>query len=177
MLMRQESKLKNLLLALKAWLGRYLPWCRVDLEHSLASLFFDHNGKLIASEVQSAVSVLLVQVALADKNLARSEIKTIVACLQEHLGLPHQSKEKILAIVHSTATINPANLERTWNSLGRRLDREQKQLILALAIKVALADRVLSQSEDRLIELIKSWIGADDLLLKEARELLESGAV
>ncbi len=102
------------------------------------------------SRIQHATAVLLVEIARADQERLVVEHEAMVKSLQMGFSLPADDAESLLCRAE-TAAENSVSLHEFTRVLHDELSYNEKEKIVEMLWRIALADRVLDKYEDYMV--------------------------
>ena len=145
-------------------------------EKEPASLKTDQAGKATDADLQVACAVLLVEMARADKSVARQEGQAVVALMAVQFGIP---EDRMPALIETAMAARKAQgkLDEFVRCINQGFSASQKQRLLAMIWKVVLADGSVDKYEERLAVQMKSRLQLSDEQAVEARRMAESGTL
>lgn len=115
--------------------------------------------------VQLATALLLVEVARADYSVDLTEDQAILAMLKEYFELSDREAEELIMRAKSEAD-HAASLQSFTRQLHEELNREEKQRIVEMLWRVAMADDYLDKHEDHLVRKVAGllYVSHSDLI-------------
>jgi uncharacterized tellurite resistance protein B-like protein len=116
-------------------------------------------------ELKLATAVLLVEVARADFSEDEVELDAVADLLREHLDVSRHDVERLVGEAREQAD-HSASLQSFTRQLHEELTLEEKQRIIEMLWRVALADESLDKHEDHLIRKVAGllYISHSDLI-------------
>jgi uncharacterized tellurite resistance protein B-like protein len=102
------------------------------------------------TSLELSVAVLLVEMARADHRLAEAEEATIRELLNEKFDLTGDAAETLLHEARSVAE-DSVSMHDFTRAIHEGMDYDEKQRVIEMLWRVALADRNLDKYEDYLI--------------------------
>lgn len=127
----------------------------------------DASGQATTREqqLQIATAVLLIEVARADFSEDDIEIEAVGDLLRAHLGLSHGEVAALIDQAQREAD-HAASLQSFTRQLHEELSLGEKQQIVEMLWRVALADDTLDKHEDHLIRKVAGllYISHSDLI-------------
>ena len=102
------------------------------------------------ARIQHATAVLLVEIARADHERLAIEHDTMLESLQANFSLSVDEAERIL-VRAETAAENSVSLHEFTRVLHDELSYIEKEKIIEMLWRIALADRVLDKYEDYMV--------------------------
>ena len=112
-----------------------------------------------------ATALLLIEVARADYTDDLAEDATMLASLKQFFALDDAAAELLLAEARSTAD-RAVELQQFTRRLHEQLTVSEKQHVVEMLWKVALADRRLDKHEDHLVRRLAEllYVSHSDLI-------------
>jgi uncharacterized tellurite resistance protein B-like protein len=119
-------------------------------------------------ELQMATAVLLVQVLRADLRVKEGEIETLVAGLEDVLGLGHDQAVELAKMAARHAK-TPDAMKLAVRCVDLCLTRPQRVELAEWLWKIAFSDAELASHEEYLVRKISELIGLSTADLVEAK--------
>ncbi|PSC02931.1 hypothetical protein SLNSH_21320 [Alsobacter soli] len=115
-------------------------------------------GEPAIDESQRASAALLVQVALADGRITEAEERWLEDAVMARAGLGPSEARRFIA--ETRARVQEAGgAAESLSAFGRQLPSDQRQQIVSLMWRVALADGRIHEVEESLIERAAEILG------------------
>ncbi len=128
--------------------------------------------------LELAVAALMVEMARTDFNEEQSEDKEIKRLLKVHFELTEQESARLLGRAQ-TAADEAVSLHEFTCTLRSALDSNEKQKVILMLWKIALADNRLDKYEDHLVGKLAQLLyvpRVDVIRLKHQSQTLEHTA-
>ena len=109
------------------------------------------------ARIQHATAVLLVEIARADHERLETEHAKMLSSLKQCFGLSTEDAEALLARAE-TASENSVSLHEFTSVLHAELSYVEKENIVEMLWRIALADKVLDKYEDYMVGKISELL-------------------
>jgi uncharacterized tellurite resistance protein B-like protein len=109
------------------------------------------------SRITVAACVLLLEMARADDDFARSELDRIRELLKNDLDVPPEEIDTILAIAQRKQE-EATDLWSYTNLINENFDKTEKQRLIEMIWEIAYSDGRLDQYEDHLVHKIANLL-------------------
>ena len=146
-------------------------------EQSLpASLQVDGEGRPAEADLMVACAVLLVEMARADKNIAKQEGEAVVSLMCANFGLDQAEIPKLIETAVAARKAS-GKIDEFVKCVNERFDAAQRQKLLAMIWKVVQSDGSVDKLEQRLAVQMKNRLQLSDEQEQEARRMAAEGEV
>ena len=141
-----------------------------------ASLEADREGNPTDGDVLVACAVLLVEIARADKKIAKQEGEMVASLMSSSFGLDKAEMPRLIETAMA-ARKGLGKIDEFVECINDHFDAAQKQKLLAMVWKVVRSDGSVDRFEQRLAVQIKCRLQLNDEQEREARRMAEAGEV
>jgi len=120
---------------------------------------------------QDAYAAIMFAVALSDGEIASDEIKNIVATiLSKKLFAGRNAEDVHQKIIENLAKFK--DLNELLNAAVYKISNEQKEPLFATLVDMVLADGVVNEGEQQMLEKLKESLNISDALTSKIIEVL-----
>ncbi len=137
------------------------------------SLDVDKTGMATAHDLHVATVVVLIEMAGADKEVARPEAEAICVSMQDHFGLGEDEVPELVEIALS-AKSEKGKIDEFVKAINENFNPKQRQEILTMVWKVVLADGKIDKFEERFAVQMKTRFQLSDEQAAEAQAAARS---
>ncbi|MBX7144201.1 MAG: TerB family tellurite resistance protein [Oligoflexia bacterium] len=140
------------------------------------SLKLDKVGNSLSLDLQTAIAVILVEVASADKGIDPKEADAVCALMQEELGLPEDELPALIQTAIS-ARKEQGKIDSFVKSINESFHDGQRQRLFGLLWKVVIADGKVEKFEQRFAVQMRNRLQLSEEQAEAARRLAEQGGL
>ena len=137
-----------------------------------ASLQIDESGEPTSHDVRVAVVVLLYSMADADGSIDSSEIGALCTSMLRQAGLDDNETGELMEIAQFLVA-DKTKLSSFTDLLSKKLNLDQKQLLMSVLWRVILADKQIDKLEGQMAAQIRTLLGLSLEQGVRARKLAE----
>lgn len=137
-------------------------------------LRFDTSNGVSEEELQTAVGVLLLEMAGRDSDYAPEEVKAIFGVLQKRYKLSEARTMEILEVAEA-ARMESDKIDKFVGAINDRYSSKQKEQLLTMIWRVVLADGKIEKHEERFFTQMKFRLKLNDEQAERARKAAKSG--
>jgi len=115
----------------------------------------DQNQGPSPKDLVIAASVLLIEVASADQEIAKEEGAEVVNSLAMHFGVPKSDIPALVTLAIS-AKKEKGKVAEFIDTINSRFSAEQKKQVLTMVWKVGLADGHIDEMEEKFVHHLRN---------------------
>jgi len=147
-----------------------------DFFEGTVTLELDHRGHLTHDDVKIATGVLLLQMAGADYDYDEREIQKIFDLMNKQFSLEDPQTGQLLEIAEGLRK-NNNKISDFVIVIKDSFDEKQRQMILAMMWKVAMADDSINRYEKILSSQMQDSLNLTAELANEAKVMAETNQI
>jgi len=148
----------------------------LELLRDGSQLTVDKTGQPTGEDIQVAIAAFLIAVAGSDSRFDENEFDVLFRAMAKHFQLSDERNVQLLEIADFLRR-EKGKLDEFAEIVNQGFDRSQKQTVLAMLLKVVLADGVVTDTEKNKLALVMKLLELDQNDLKKAEELLAAEVV
>jgi uncharacterized tellurite resistance protein B-like protein len=148
----------------------------LDFLQGKTSLELDSSGDPTEKDLQIATAVLLLEVAGSDEDYAPEEVKACVTVMNRQFNSDDEETMEILAAAEELRS-KAGRIDEFVEAVNENFTEKQRQLILAMAWKVILADQQIENHEQKFASQLRTRLKLTREQAQEAKDLAFKGAL
>lgn len=148
----------------------------LDFLRGKTNLEMDSSGDPTEKDLQIATAVLLLEVAGSDADYAPEEVQACVAVMNAQFNSEDEETMEILAAAEELRS-KAGKIDEFVKAVNQHFSEKQRQLILAMAWKVILADQQIENHEQKFASQLRTRLQLSREQAQEAKDLAFKGAV
>ena len=140
------------------------------------SIGVDREGAAAGDELVLATIVMMVEMAAADRDIAREEAEAVCGLIGSQFAIDDAKIPHLVEYAISSRR-ERGRIDDFVNTINQHFSRPQKQKVLAMIWKVIIADGKIDKFEQRFATQIKFRFQLSDDEADEARTMAEEGRI
>lgn len=140
------------------------------------SIGVDRDGAVVGDELVLATIVMMVEMAAADREIAREEAEAVCSLIGTQFAVDDAKIPSLVEYAISSRR-ESGRIDEFVNTINQHFSRPQRQKVLAMIWKVIIADGRIDKFEQRFATQIKFRFQLSDDEADEARNMAEDGRV
>lgn len=145
-----------------------------DFFSGKTNLELEQSGHFSDDDLKIATAVLLLEMAGVDKTFDPSETNIIFDLIKEQFDLTEEEGFELLEVGNLLRS-NRGKVKDFIRALNENFDQAQRELIVALGWKVAMADSAIHQEEENYCARLGAQLGLTKEQIDAARHMAETG--
>lgn len=132
------------------------------------------GGEPTPEELRVAVAIILLEMAGRDGDYAPEEVRTIFTTMELQFQMSTEETHSLLNMAENLRS-NKERVNEFMGTIRKKFGVKQRELIMAMAWNVVIADGEVEESEERFLEQIRNRLALDVRSAQKAKRMALDG--